>query len=170
MPNWTTRCWQEFRARNLSRSARDILLTLATFRGRGGAIYPSHETLAERAKCSVRTVRRALMQARELGLVSWCERRVRVGWKWQQSSNSYRLAVPDAPVEPRPRPKPLLRLSTPGPLWQPREERASTKAALAVMMRAAAALPDLLALRREAFQFRQSGAQDDALHHAPAPG
>ena len=34
---WTTRIWQEFRAGNLTRAARDVLLTLHTYRGTGGA-------------------------------------------------------------------------------------------------------------------------------------
>jgi hypothetical protein len=78
MAAWRDRVWQEFRVNNLTRGYRDVLLTLATFRGHGGLIHPSHETLAERARCSVSTVQRALMQARDLGLISWVERRVQV--------------------------------------------------------------------------------------------
>jgi hypothetical protein len=32
---WTTRVWQEYRAGNLTRAFRDVLLTLRTFRGTG---------------------------------------------------------------------------------------------------------------------------------------
>ncbi len=42
---WTARVWQEFRAGNLTRAARDVLLTLRTYRGRGGLICPSHVLL-----------------------------------------------------------------------------------------------------------------------------
>ena len=38
--------WAEFRAGNLTRAGRDVLLTLRTFRGHGGEIHPSHATLA----------------------------------------------------------------------------------------------------------------------------
>ena len=39
---WKVRVWREFRAENLTRSWRDVLLTLQTFRGRLGMICPSH--------------------------------------------------------------------------------------------------------------------------------
>jgi len=90
-PPWTDRIWREFRAGTLTRSWRDVLLTLATFRGSGGAIHPSHSTLAERGRCSVRTVQRALAHAQRLGLVVWAERRVRASWRWLRTSNTYRL-------------------------------------------------------------------------------
>ena len=93
--SWTARVWLEYRAGNLTR-ARDVLLTLHTFRGTGGG--PSHATLADRSRCCTRTVARALAQAQVLGLVSWAERRVRAGWRWLQSSNLYRFAVPIGPT------------------------------------------------------------------------
>jgi hypothetical protein len=91
MPNqpWPDRIWLEHRAGTLTRAYRDVLLTLRTYRGRSGMIHPSHETLAERAKCSVSTVQWALRQAQRLGLVSWTERRVRAGWRWLRTSNCY---------------------------------------------------------------------------------
>jgi Helix-turn-helix domain len=70
---WTTRVWQEYRAGNLTRAARDVLLTLHAYRGHGGAAWPSHATLADRARCCAKTVGRALAQAQGLGLVSWVE-------------------------------------------------------------------------------------------------
>jgi hypothetical protein len=98
---WTARVWAEFRAGNLTRAWRDVLLTLATFRGRGGLICPAHQTLANRTGLKAsKTVERALRAARDLGLVEWSERRVRRGWRWLRSSNLYRLIVPDASVEP----------------------------------------------------------------------
>jgi Helix-turn-helix domain len=78
-PTWINRIWQEYRAGNLTRAARDVLLTLHTFRGHGGVAWPSQVTLGERANCDERTVRRALVAARDLGLVHWTERRVRAG-------------------------------------------------------------------------------------------
>ena len=71
---WRDRVWREFRAGNFTRAMRDVLLTLATYRGPGGIAWPSHATLAERAKCSVRTVQRALAMAAELGLTQAGER------------------------------------------------------------------------------------------------
>ena len=149
---WRDRVWKEFRAGNLTRAYRDVLLTLATFRGAGGLICPAHATLADRAQCSVSTVRRALAQAFRLGLVSWTERRIRAGWRWLRTSNVYRLAVPGGPVQHGMR-----------PVWPRRRtngqsdgegESLNKKGALRETLRAAAALPDLLALRRAAMAAR----------------
>jgi DNA-binding transcriptional MocR family regulator len=146
--------WKEFRAGNLTRGYRDVLLTLATFRGAGGLICPSHATLAERAGCSVSTVQRALAMAAQLGLVSWSERRVRAGWRWLQTSNAYRLELPDGPVQLGMRPA-WPRRRTDGQ-FDRGGESLSKKAALEKMLRAAAVLPDLLAARRAAIESRMA--------------
>jgi hypothetical protein len=149
---WRDRVWQEFRAGNLTRAYRDVLLTLATFRGAGGLICPAHATLAERAGCSVSTVQRALAQAFRLDLVSWTERRIRAGWRWLRTSNAYRLAVPDGPVRHGMRPEwPRRRTSA---QCDGGGESRKKEEALKAMLRAAAALPDLLALRRAAMAAR----------------
>jgi hypothetical protein len=102
---WTTRVWCEFRARNLTPAGRNVLLTLQTYRGRGGLICPAHATLAERARLSVSTVQRALAMAQRLGLVSWSERPVRAAWRWLRTSNACRLHVLDEPVQNGQRPR-----------------------------------------------------------------
>jgi DNA-binding transcriptional MocR family regulator len=140
---WRLRCWQEWRAGNLTRSARDCLLILLTFRGPGGVAWPSHETLAGRVGCSVRTVQRALAQAQHLGLVQWSERRVRAGWRWLRTSNLYRLLCPHSPVEPGQR---ITRQHLPDK--RPDEGKGRSKM-LREMVVEAAALPDLLLLRRQ---------------------
>jgi hypothetical protein len=154
---WTARVWHEYRAANLTRAMRDVLLTLATYRGPGGIAWPSHAALAERAKCSVRTVQRALAMAAELGLVAWTERRVRAGWRWLPTSNAYRLLTPLEAVRTG------LRAA-----WRPMPattgqdgrggERSSKKAALRTMLQAAATMPDLLAMRRAVMEGRMAGA------------
>ena len=146
---WTTRVWQQFHAGNLTRAYRDCLLTLHTFRGTGGVAWPAHETLASRARCSVRTVQRALRQAQRLDLVSWVERRRREGWRWLRTSNLYRFLAPSVPVQPGMRPV-FWRPATTGQRVRG-EESLSKKEALQDMLRAAAQLPDLLARRRAAF-------------------
>ena len=103
-PSWPDRVWQEFKAGNLTRAWRDVLLTLATFRGRGGIICPAHQTLGDRAKLSSKTAERALHAARALGLVTWTEQRVRRGWRWLRTTNLYRLIVPEAPLQNGKRP------------------------------------------------------------------
>jgi helix-turn-helix protein len=148
---WTTRIWREYRAGNLTRAARDVLLTLHTFRGTGGACWPSHATLADRAKCCTRTVLRALQAAQRLGLLDWVERRVRAGWRWLRSSNIYRFTTPMMPVIAAARPvskAPALTDSMAA------EVRVSKKEALDELRRAAARLPDLLAARRAAIEGR----------------
>jgi hypothetical protein len=151
---WRDRVWKEFRAGNLTRAYRDVLLTLATFRGAGGLICPAHATLADRTQCSASTVRRALAQAFRVGLVSWEERRIRAGWRWLRTSNAYRLAVPGGPVRRGMRPT-WPRRRTNGQSDR-KGESLNKKGALREMLRAAAALPDLLALRRAAMAVRLS--------------
>jgi hypothetical protein len=130
-------------------SRRDVLLTLRTFRCHGGGIFPAHATLAECTSLSAKTVERALHAARDLGLVTWSERRVRRGWRWLRTSNLYRLVVPDAPLQTGLR----RRRRTNRPAVE-RGESGSKKEALRTMFREAAAMPDLLARRRQAFEGR----------------
>jgi DNA-binding transcriptional MocR family regulator len=95
--NWTSQVWTEFRARRLTPFGRDVLLRLASFRGRKGLIFPSHQALADRARCSVRTVKRALDAGAALGLVRWIERRIKVGhWATERTSNLYELIAKSA--------------------------------------------------------------------------
>jgi len=76
----------------LKPSEKSVLMTLATFLGRGG-LYPSHESLAEACRYSVRTVIRALERAYELGIVERTRRMKREGGKKVRTSNTYRLIV-----------------------------------------------------------------------------
>jgi len=138
--SWPALIWRHFHAGNLTRGARDVLLTLATFRGHGGAIWPAHDTLADRARCGVKTVARALTEARELGLVSWSERRIRRGWRWLRTSNSYRLEVPADPVRPGMRTRPRRttgHFGGEGESQENQEAQESRKAVVAEMMQAA---------------------------------
>src|SRR5215469_13999230 len=68
MSAWFSRVYREYEAGNLTRGYRDVLLALGRFDGPVG-IFPSHRTLAARARCGIRTVQRALQAARRLGLV-----------------------------------------------------------------------------------------------------
>jgi Helix-turn-helix domain len=145
---WRDRIWREFRVGNLTRAMRDVLLTLHTFRGYGGVAWPSHDTLADRARCSPATVLRALKQARDLGLVVWAERRVRAGWRWLRRSNLYRFLAPNGPVQAGLRPRSVVpsrtnRQSADG------GENEGRKQALEEMLRQAATAPDLLLRRRQ---------------------
>jgi hypothetical protein len=158
-PTWINRIWQEYRAGNLTRAARDVLLTLHTFRGHGGAAWPSHATLADRARCCTRTVQRALAAAQGLGLVSWAERRVRAGWRWLRTSNLYRFVVPEGVPVSRSRLPParsVLAISTTGHCSRGGESQ-NKKEALDELLREAAAAPDLLLRRRLVIEGRRNG-------------
>jgi len=54
-----------------------------------GQCFPSHETIAEKAECSVSTVQRALKWARQNGLIFWSHGLVRRGWRVLRTSNRY---------------------------------------------------------------------------------
>jgi hypothetical protein len=150
--SWTNRVWQEFHTGNLTRGARDVLLTLATYRGHGGVAWPSHATLAERARCCVKTVQRALAAAAELGFVSWTERRVRADWRWVRISNVYRFIVPAGPVAAKPaRSGPV---STTGHFARGGESLVKKEALRQLLAAGAAAGPDLLAARRAQMEKR----------------
>jgi hypothetical protein len=154
---WTSRIWAEHRAGNLTRTARDVLLTLKTFRGNGGLICPAHATLADRANCHPSTVWRALQVARDLGLVRWTERRVRAAWRSLRTSNRYWLTTPEVPVAPRQKPpqRPLPRTTMQdaggGESKFKEEARGGRIATLAAMLATAERMPDLLKARREAW-------------------
>ena len=95
LQSWRPAVWAAFHAKTLTRTWRDVLLTLATFRGRRGELWPAHATLAQRAGCSPRTVRAALKAAQEAGLVSWAS-----GARRRQS-NRYKLLLPVGAAVPR---------------------------------------------------------------------
>jgi hypothetical protein len=153
--SWIDRVWHEFHAGNLTRTWRDVLLTLHSWRG-CGAIWPSHATLALRCKCSVKTVQRALQAARSLGLVSWAERRIKALWRSLRASNRYVLALPGGAVNPARRRAPF----TTGHFARGREREEKQRrceqdtGALTELMHRASALPDLLLARRAAVMAR----------------
>lgn len=89
---WIPAVWAQFHAGNLTPLSRDVLLRLQKFdRGRG--LWPAHQTLAEKARCSVRTVQDALVQGRRLGLVDW------MSGARQRTSNRYTLLLPKVAAE-----------------------------------------------------------------------
>lgn len=146
MNTWRNRILDEHRAGNINHAAAHVLLALRSFRGHGGLICPSHATLADRAGCHASTALRALQAARDLGLVRWAERRVRVAWRSLRTSNRYWLTQPEEPVSPRQR---TNRQSAGGGESKKKQEaREGSKTALAAMLAEAERLPDLLARRR----------------------
>ena len=93
--DWRAAVWAAFRADMLTRAGRDVMLTLASFRGPGGQIWPSHALLAARARVCIKTVVRAMQQAKEAGLLRWKAIRWRTpGGFWRRVSNLYVLRLP----------------------------------------------------------------------------
>ena len=142
---------------------RDVLLTLHTFRGIGGAVLAVARD-AGRPGAVLRQDGRARAGAGSgpRARVTWAERRVRAGWRWLRTSNLYRLAVPATSVQFDPRlcggalgPHRIGRIARPiltTGLNARGGESLRKKEALNELLRAAAAAPDLLALRRAAME------------------
>jgi hypothetical protein len=78
-------------AENLTADHKNVAEALLRRLGVDGRCDPSQATLADDAGCKERTVRRALVQLRDLGLVHWHQRIVRSGWRVVQTSNAYLL-------------------------------------------------------------------------------
>lgn len=83
------------RAGRLSPKAEWVGKALLKRLGTDGECDPAHATLASDAGCSVRTVQRATVAMRALGLLRWTTRLLRAGWRTEQTSNAYEL-VPNA--------------------------------------------------------------------------
>jgi hypothetical protein len=83
------------RAGKLARAHRDVGHALVKRLSIAGRCDPSQQTLAADVGCSARTVRRANVRMRTLGLLRWQTRLVRADWRAEQTSNAYEL-VPTA--------------------------------------------------------------------------
>jgi hypothetical protein len=70
--------------------AKIVYLALLTFIDRNGECWPAHTAIAARSALSVSTVKRALEQLREQGVVTW-----RARWRSDtgQTSNHYTLRL-----------------------------------------------------------------------------
>jgi hypothetical protein len=156
MSAWFSRVYREYEAGNLTPLWRDVLRALGRFDACRLGIFPSHAFLARRARCSVRTVQRALQAARRLGLVEWTETRVRAAWRALRGPNRYALKVPATAVQSGSHgPRTTTGQAGRG-VTQPGEKTARERSsgAIRAMLKAARELPDLLQARREAMAAR----------------
>jgi hypothetical protein len=155
MSAWFSRLKREYEAGNLPAKQYLVLCELGRFDACRFGIFPSHRTLATRARCGLRTVQRALQAARRLGLVEWTATRVRAAWRALRGPNRYVLRVPASPVQ-------WLRRTT-GQIGrgdtdkQKKPARERSNGAIHAMLEAARGLPDLLKARREALEARWRG-------------
>jgi Helix-turn-helix domain len=77
-------------------------LLFGFYNPRTGECFPSHKAIAAKARCSVRSVQRALKWARENNLIVWAHGIVREGWRVLRTSNRYAfsafLTIPRIPA------------------------------------------------------------------------
>jgi hypothetical protein len=114
---WLARACLERRAGRLTALYVEVGRALLRRLRDDGRCDPSQVTLAADAGCSERTVRRALVAMRELGLLDWQQRLVRRPWpaggrgatRAEQTSNSYELRLPTGPAATLRVPSPLPR-------------------------------------------------------------
>jgi hypothetical protein len=95
---WLARVKREYEAGGLTATGRIVLMELCNFGRCRFGIWPSHELLARRARCCVRTVQDALQAARKLGLLEWWHQRVRRAWRALRAVNRYELRLPEGAV------------------------------------------------------------------------
>ena len=155
MSAWFSRLKREYEAGNLPAKQYLVLCELGRFDCCRLGIFPSHRTLAARARCGLRTVQRALQAAKRLGLVEWAATRARAAWRSLQGPNRYVLKVPVAPVRWLRRTGGQSGRGDTNDQKKPACERSG--GAIRAMLEAARGLPDLLKARREAMEARWRG-------------
>lgn len=162
---WAIRVEAECFARNLTFTQREVLKKLRASRGPRGAMSPTHETLAREARCSIRSVVRALRHAAELGLINWHEGpRRREGWRLLRTANHYFLLLPKHPITRAKRRFSAVRatkcqVGVEEDSSKKKEAQEEHKRALAMLLVEAKRGPDLLAMRRNAFEAQQRAQQ-----------
>lgn len=92
MTSFASQIWTLTQARQITAKTHLVLSALSSFQGYRG-LFPSHETIAARAGCSVRTVIRALETGYRLGLIKRTRQRQRVSGRICNGPNRYRLLV-----------------------------------------------------------------------------
>lgn len=92
MTSFASQIWTLTQSRTITAKTHLVLQALASFQAHRG-LFPSHESIAARAGCSVRTVIRALETAYRLGIVERTRQRQRVSGRLVNGVNRYRLLV-----------------------------------------------------------------------------
>ena len=156
MSAWFSRLKREYEAGNLPAKQYLVLCELGRFDRCRLGIFPSHRTLAARARCGLRTVQRALQAAKRLGLVEWAATRARAAWRSLQGPNRYVLRVPAIAVSWAKR---TGGQSARRDTYERKKEAGErSNGALGAMLEVARGLPDLLKARREALEARWKAA------------
>ncbi|WP_330997631.1 helix-turn-helix domain-containing protein, partial [Gluconobacter oxydans] len=92
MTTFPAQLWTLSQSKQITATTHLVLQALASFQGHRG-LFPSHESIAARAGCSVRSVIRALETAYRLGIVERTRQRQRVSGRVCNGPNRYRLIV-----------------------------------------------------------------------------
>ena len=92
MTSFASTLWTLTQGRQITAKTHLVLQALASFQGHRG-LFPSHESIAARAGCSVRTVIRALEASYRLGIVERTRQRQKVSGRLVNGVNRYRLLV-----------------------------------------------------------------------------
>ena len=92
MTSFASQIWTLTQSHTITAKTHLVLQALASFQGHRG-LFPSHESIASRAGCSVRTVIRALETAYRLGIVERQRQRRRVSGRICNGVNRYRLIL-----------------------------------------------------------------------------
>lgn len=88
--SFASQVWTLTQAHKITAKTHIVLQALASFQGHKG-LFPSHESIASRAGCSVRTVIRSLETAYSLGIVERTRQRIRRSGRVVNGPNRYRL-------------------------------------------------------------------------------
>lgn len=92
MTSFASQIWTLTQSRKITAKTHLVLQALASLEGHRG-LFPSHESIASRAGCSVRTVIRALEASYRLGIVERTRQRRRVSGRVCNGPNRYRLIL-----------------------------------------------------------------------------
>ena len=92
MTSFPAQLWTLTQSHTITAKTHLVLQALSSFAGHRG-LFPSHESIAARAGCSVRTVIRALETAYRLGIVQRTRQRQRVSGRICNGPNRYRLII-----------------------------------------------------------------------------
>jgi len=163
---WLAKLGNALQARHVGGKEYLAARALLSFIGDDGRLDPCQAAIAERARCSERTVRRALVRLEAPGLLRWQRRLVRLpgAWRTEQASNAYELVPDGRPIIPRaPRIQRSLRLRCGGQDGREANSRRITGSGLEAAEAAAAWPPpdpgrDLLAERRAVMEVQARAA------------
>ena len=92
MTSFASQIWTLTQGRQITAKTHLVLQALASFQGHRG-LFPSHESIAARAGCSVRSVIRGLETAYRLGIVERTRQRRRASGRLVNGVNRYRLII-----------------------------------------------------------------------------